>query len=275
MNRALISATHNAFWKPDLKIVKVANLAPPHVNPTSGWDYTVMEHLQEAGGLFAWGQPGPRATEVIYTFRFSLLYLLFHACICVFISLPFANIQFLLLPLKTFLPFHLSLSFPSVFLSTPCISFPPSPCLSLCDMCFHYPAQGEVFRLTADHLLINSFHLAADSQSSLFIRTSLTKGLKQTHTIVYSFHLVGRLKPTWWFIYDSKHVPRWWLWGEDFFLTKAQANKPTCNLENRWTVHWCDVQYQLIWPMKNTKKWEAWFCSVISNGQTFRNSPPQ
>lgn len=182
--------------------------------------------------------------------------LLFHGCTRVFTSLPIADIQFILLPLKTFLPFRLSLSFPSAFLSTPCISLPPSPCLSLCDMCFHHLAQGEVFRLTADHLLINSFHLAADSQSSLFIRTSLTKSPKQTHTIIYNFHLVGRLKPTWWFIYNSKHVLHWWLQGGRFlffFLTRAQANKLRCNLENPRTVHGCDVyvfvQSQLIWSI--------------------------
>lgn len=137
-----------------------------------------------------------------------------------------------------------------MFLSTPCISFPPSPCLSLCDMCFLYLAQGEVFRLTADHLLINSFHLATDSQSSLFIRTSLSKSLKQTHTIIYSFHLVGRLKQlddlftilNMCFIGDFE--------GEDFFLTRAQADKLRCNLESQWTVHWYDVyvfgQWQLF-----------------------------
>lgn len=52
MNHALISETDNAFKKHDFKLVKLASLVPPNVGPTTGWDYVVMGHLQEARPKF-------------------------------------------------------------------------------------------------------------------------------------------------------------------------------------------------------------------------------
>lgn len=215
MDHALVSETDNVFKKHDFKLVKLASLAPPYVGPTTGFWLC-------CDGTFARGQAKisiaflfffivyftlfvrktypwletPCATEVIQIFRFSLLCLFIS---CSHLSFYLTFLSYHLIPLAAFkdffFPFHLSLSFPTVFLSTPCISVPPSPCLSLCDMCFHYLAQGEVFWLTADHLLINSFHLATDSQSSLFIRTSLSKPRSR--------HIQSFTASTWWDIWGQ------------------------------------------------------------------------